>query len=128
MQGQSPRGSLVLGVSALEIGVKEFIAGRVPDAEWLVQESPTPPLMRMLQEYLPKLTKADTKPFAQLDEQTLPRVAKAVRRRNDVAHSSKDPLTGADLKATLRALRKVIYVLDAQDGHQFTEDQNWSVN
>lgn len=129
LRDQSPRGALLLGVAALEVGVKEFIAGRVPDAEWLVQEVPTPPLMKMLQNYLPALTADDPKPFARLKKPASDIVTKAVERRNDVAHKSKKaPLTRGELKATLDTLRAVIYLLDAQDGHEFTGDQNWSAN
>ena len=129
LRDQSPRGALLLGVAAIEVGVKEFIAGRVPDAEWLVQEAPTPPLMRMLQTYLPDLTADDPKPFARLTKPASKIVTKAIELRNDVAHNSKKaPLTRVELKATLETLRSVIYLLDAQDGHEFTDDQNWSAN
>ena len=124
----SPRGALFLGVSALEIGVKEFIAHRVPEAEWLVQEVQTPPLMKLLQSYLPELTRDDPTAFARLEPPVSTTVDEAVRRRNDAAHSSKPPLLGDDLKGTLRTLREVIYRLDSQEGHDFTSDQAWGAN
>src|SRR5918992_486833 len=39
---------------------KNFVAELVPDAEWLVEEAPTPPLVSMLKNYLPKLPAKST--------------------------------------------------------------------
>ena len=51
----NPRSSLVLAVAAAEVGVKECVGVLVPDAEWLVETLASPPIERMLREYLPRL-------------------------------------------------------------------------
>ena len=85
-------------------------------------------LDEMLQTYLPILTAADPVPFKRLKPPLSTAVQDAVERRNKGVHSSRDPLAGQDLKATLHALRQVIYLLDAQDGHAWTGDQEWHAN
>jgi hypothetical protein len=44
----NPRSALVIGISALEAGLKELISELVPDAEWLAKSAPTPPVVSML--------------------------------------------------------------------------------
>jgi hypothetical protein len=52
---ENPRSALVIGMSAAEVGVKDFLAKRVPEAAWLVIEAPTPDLLKILTTYLPTL-------------------------------------------------------------------------
>jgi hypothetical protein len=84
----NPRSALVIGVSAVEVAVKECIAALDPLATWLVQQLPTPPVERMLREYLPTLASANQingkvvpPPATLLDE-----LKKAVLWRNRVTH------------------------------------------
>ncbi|MGH8647029.1 MAG: hypothetical protein ACREX4_22255 [Gammaproteobacteria bacterium] len=53
--GPSQRSALVLAIAAAEIGLKHCISALVPNARWLVENVPTPPLHKMLTEYLPLL-------------------------------------------------------------------------
>ncbi len=53
---KNPRSALLIGLSSLEVGVKHLIGERVPDASWLIEELPAPPLHRVFTEYIPKLT------------------------------------------------------------------------
>lgn len=50
-----PRSALLIGITAAEVGVKEFISKLAPMAEWLAFHAPTPPLLQILTEYLPLL-------------------------------------------------------------------------
>jgi hypothetical protein len=85
---RNPRSALVIGVSAIEVAVKECIAALDPLATWLVQHLPTPPVERMLREYLPTLDSTNqidgnvvSPPSALLDE-----LKKAIGWRNRVTH------------------------------------------
>lgn len=55
----NPRSALLLAYLALEVGIKEHISKCVHEADWLVMNSPTPPLSRILKEYLPQLHSQD---------------------------------------------------------------------
>jgi hypothetical protein len=52
---ENPRSSLLIGVTALEVGVKQYIGACVPEAAWLADHAPSPPTLTMLNDYLPKL-------------------------------------------------------------------------
>src|SRR5438270_11607402 len=52
---ENPSSALLIGMAALEIGIKEYIAECVPDAAWLAENAPTPPIVNMLTDYLPTL-------------------------------------------------------------------------
>ncbi len=56
----NPRSALVLGIAAAEAGFKQFVGTIVPDARWLAENAPSPPLVKMLAEYLPKLPARNT--------------------------------------------------------------------
>src|SRR5215831_5945198 len=51
----SPRSALLMSATALETGVKEHIGRVLPKASWLMQKLPSPPIFRLLRDYLPKL-------------------------------------------------------------------------
>jgi hypothetical protein len=48
----SPRSSLLIAVAAAEVGIKSLVSELVPNTKWLAFNAPTPPLTRMLKEYL----------------------------------------------------------------------------
>jgi len=52
----SPSARLALTVTALEVGVKAFIARCVPGSEWLLENLQSPPVFKLLRDYLPTLT------------------------------------------------------------------------
>ena len=55
LRSSNPRSALAIGIAAAEIGVKDLIASLVPNAQWLVMEMPSPPVVKILREYLPML-------------------------------------------------------------------------
>jgi hypothetical protein len=117
----NPRSSLLLGMAALEIGVKNYIGACVPDAEWLAENVPTPPLLRMLQEYLPALHPEGGTPIAPLDKDTADVLKVAVTLRNGLAHTGSD-VPRERLAKTLRAIRNVLWRMDVARGHEWASD------
>jgi hypothetical protein len=108
-------------MAALEIGVKSYIAACVPDAEWLAENLPTPPLLRMLQEYLPTLHPEGGTPIAPLDKDTADVLKVAVTLRNGLAHTGSD-VPRERLAKTLRAIRNVLWRMDVARGHEWASD------
>jgi hypothetical protein len=51
----NPRSALVIGLAAAEVGLKECMSDLVPHARWLAENVPSPPLVSMLQDYVPLL-------------------------------------------------------------------------
>ena len=54
-QATNPRSALILAIVAAEVGFKQCVGKLVPDVEWLANSIPSPPLRKMLSEYLPLL-------------------------------------------------------------------------
>jgi hypothetical protein len=87
----NPRSSLLLAVAAAEIGFKELVADLVPGAEWLALNLQSPPLVKMLKEYLPMLPVRVGGP-ALPPPKPIPQILDdAVRRRNELSHRG-DPV------------------------------------
>lgn len=55
-QPQNPRSALVLALVAAETGIKQCISTLAPDSRWLIENSPSPDLVKLIKEYLPTLT------------------------------------------------------------------------
>jgi hypothetical protein len=108
------RSALVIAVTALEIGIKALIGQRVPSAQWLVTNLPSPPLRRLLAEYLPSLETPGTiegkvlaPPKAVLDL-----VDKAVATSHRVALATGESIAPGALEEMLIAIRDVLWMLD----------------
>jgi hypothetical protein len=124
LQG-SPRSALLLTATALETGVKMHAAKLVPDAGWLLSEMPSPPIHKMLRDYIPMLHAgrgtgladwAKLRPLFK-DAQNL------AEYRNDLTHAGEMP---ADVLATvpqlITSVSDLLYVLDMLEGHEWAKE------
>jgi len=112
------RSALVIAVAALEVSVKAFVGQMLPSAQWLIANQPSPPIRRLLAEYLPSLETPATiagkvlaPPKAVLDL-----VDKAVGMRNRVAHAAGEDVGHDILEEMLIAIRDVLWMLDFYGG------------
>jgi hypothetical protein len=114
----NPRASLVIGVGSAEVGMKELIAELIPDARWLIEELASPPLSRMVKEYLPLLPIRAPVEAARRSPKHLRRTLHtAVEERNAVVHRGAGP--HVSLRDTLAAVREFLYLLDFYRGKQW---------
>lgn len=83
----NPRAALVLGVAALEVGTKDCISRLIPESTWLVDNVPSPPVHKILKDYLPKLLaiRGNLALFAPT-RSLLKEVQEAVENRNAFVH------------------------------------------
>jgi hypothetical protein len=84
----NPRSALLIGIAAAELAMKRCISELVPAADWLAMNLPTPPLDKLLREYLPVLPVrcsfgGQVKPPP---ESVLQILRKGVTIRNGIAH------------------------------------------
>jgi hypothetical protein len=113
----NPRSSLLIGMAALEVGIKQYISACVPDATWFVENSPSPDVVKMLREYLPTLQPPGAgTPLQPFEDALLDVLMTAVTIRNRLAHRGAD-VAHARLLPTLRAIRNVLWKLDEARGH-----------
>lgn len=118
-RSSNPGSALVIGMTALEVGVKSLIASLVPHASWLAMQAPTPPLVQILMEYLPKLPakhgfNGEVKsPPAPIVEE----IRRGVTLRNGHAHRGQRPPDFEALKSILLAVKDCLWLCDYYAGH-----------
>jgi hypothetical protein len=116
---ENPRSSLLIGISAAEVGFKSFVGMLVPDAEWLALHAPTPPLTRMLTDYLPilpvkyRLGNPQVAPFA--PKKMIETIKKGVLLRNEIAHAGGE-VSEETLQEILYAVHDLLFLLDFYSG------------
>ena len=121
LASRSPRSALMLGMAAVEVGVKAFITLLVPESEWLCFEVPTPPIVRVLREYLPKLPvrrRIDGKAF--IPDDMLETLKKATEKRNRAAHRGVVVEHDQWLIELLNTIQRILFLLDYYAGHDWS--------
>lgn len=120
LRNSNPRSSLVIGVAAAEVGLKQVIALLVPEAKSLVENIPSPPLDVMMRKVLPDLPiRADVEPTRRAPRHLRTAITSAVEDRNRVVHLGAMPRSS--LRETLLAIREFLYMLDMYAGHPWAE-------
>jgi hypothetical protein len=118
---ENPRSCIVLAVAAAEVGFKQFASKALPDAAWILESLPSPPLVKMLTELFPW-----SKLNVQIDGESLtpPKsvtttLTKAVLLRNDIVHGRGENLNRKTVDSVLIAVRDLLYFLDAFQGQRW---------
>jgi hypothetical protein len=120
-RGESPRGALILAIAAVEIGVKQCITLLAPDTEWLFKTFQSPPVVRLLEEYLPTLParcKVNNKVLPPTAE-TIQHLKKGVKLRNEAVHGIPQGLTQESLREILLAAQDTIWLLEFYSGYKW---------
>ncbi len=119
LRSRNPRSALVIGVTALEVGAKHYISACVPGARWLAENAPTPDVVKMLVEYIPDLLPPSGRTRTKmLEGETRTVLKEAVQIRNRIVHRGAD-VERERVAMTLRAIRNVLWQLDAALGHEW---------
>ena len=119
-----PRSALVIGVAAAEVGFKKLVGSLLPQAQWLIDEIQTPPLVTMVRKFLPTLPvkfrfqgKSIRPPnvlLNQLDE--------AIKHRNKLVHAGQPPPNRNELEKMLRAVSDFLWICDVYAGHGWAHE------
>jgi hypothetical protein len=119
---QNPRSALMLGIAALEVGVKECITTLVPDTKWLLDNLASPPVEKLLKLYFPELPvknsiqgKALAPPAYIMEE-----IKKGVTLRNQLTHKGAPPLEYETLRDILLAVKDVIWLCNYYMGFEWS--------
>jgi hypothetical protein len=114
-----PRSALVIGVTAAEIALKQLIGELAPDAQWLIDNVPSPPIFKIARDYVPilrvkvRLNGKTLRPPKRL----LKKLENAVELRNKVVHTGKAPPDPEKLKEILVAMGDLVWICDLYKGH-----------
>lgn len=120
-RNNNPRSSLVTGISSLEVAIKSTIGTLIPGASWLAENMPSPPVIRLLNEYLPLLparNKINNKVLPPPKE-TVDLIKKGVTIRNQITHIGGNAPADDTLDEILEAARDIMWLLDYYCGHNW---------
>lgn len=120
-RNDAPRSALVIGISAAEIGFKETASDLMPDTKWLLSNIQSPPLDKMIREFMEKL------PARQKFEGVVCRPPKPLIRtlkrgielRNGAVHSASEEISSETIQEILEAVRDLLYLLDYYRGESW---------
>ena len=121
LRKSNPRSALIIGMAAAEVGFKQCISKLVPDAEWLANNAPTPPLDKMLSNYLPELpAKLRIEGRVLKPSQTIRNaIRKGIQARNSTVHVGSKAPKWDDLEKLLLSIRDFLYLLDYYCGFEW---------
>jgi hypothetical protein len=119
---QSPRSAFLIATSAAEAGIKLHLSKVVPNVAWLLEEAPSPPIFKLLRDYVPAVNAAAGRDVA-FWEKFKPRlkdIQVMVEARNKIAHTGRMP-EDIDVQSTISNVRDLLYVLDVLDGEDWAK-------
>jgi hypothetical protein len=118
------RVAIVMATAAVESAVKHLISNLQPETSWLLENTSSPPVVKMLRELLevlPVKCKFGTKALRPPDD-VITKVKKAVECRNKIVHGSSYELPDEkELEEWLVAIRDILWLVDFYNGHQWAE-------
>jgi hypothetical protein len=117
---RNSRSALVVGIAAVEVGMKEYIVDLVPDAKWLAENLPSPSVESMLRDGLPRLPsrlKINGKVLPPPKALVLDVLRKGVQMRNKVTHTAADEPDLDALEEVLCAVKDALWLLDYYRGN-----------
>lgn len=117
---ERPSSSLLVAICAVEVATKRAITTLCPNAGWLAEHSPSPPIVSILEDYLPLLGPFQFKDVPVRlacstkgkDRTILDILKNGVQLRNKVVHTGAAPPNQETLEAILLACRDLIRLLD----------------
>lgn len=121
---QEPRSAIVIGISAAEVGIKQCIGMLVPEAQWLADNVPSPPILKLLRDYLPTLPVKNRFNGKVLPppKEVLKNLEKGVNLRNKIVHAGKNAPEFELTENILLAVRDVLWLIDYYCGYE------WALN
>lgn len=119
LRASNPRSALAIVVTAAETAIKSLVGQLAPEASWLVRNLPSPPLAKIVEEYLPTLPHTVPIKFA-------PELVKGLKiivtARNELVHGKGIELDDAALERGYAAIRDIVWLCDYFGGIA------WAVN
>ena len=112
--------ALVIGIAALEIRVKALIGDLVPGAASLAENVQSPPLEKLIGEYLPKLpARAPAHGELSFPAATLAMVKKGVLLRKSDPHIAVTLVSIHTRSPTSSTVRDLLWLCDYLAGHEW---------
>lgn len=110
----NPKNSLLLAIIALEVGVKDFIAKSIPSVAWIVFNIQTPPVDKILSDYLYTID-----PKIILKDEQLKVIKLMIKQRNELSHRGTFSIDLEKLHEGLDLIKDILYLFDYLRGHKW---------
>ena len=125
LRTENPRGALVLGIAAAEVGFKQCVGTVFPDAKELANKHWSPSLKQLLPKYLPKLSARVMLHGHALSapKRWLEVLEEGVTIRNQIAHRNTVALPREQLREILGIIHEWLYLFDIYCGHEWAWDR-----
>ncbi|MEI7946947.1 MAG: hypothetical protein WCJ02_09630 [bacterium] len=123
LASESPRSAILIMTAALETAVKMHISSIAPDTDWLMEETPSPPIFKILRDYIPliHLRRDNELVFWEKVKPFIKKVQKLIELRNKVAHTGKIPEDAGSIHDNLELVSDLLYLLDVLAGHDWAK-------
>jgi hypothetical protein len=123
LASESPRSSILIMTAALETAVKMHISDIAPDTAWLMEESPSPPIFKILRDYLPLIYRAHGKELDFWDKVKpfIKKTQKLIEIRNKVAHTGRIPEDAGPIQDDIKLVLDLLYLLDVLNGMEWAK-------
>lgn len=124
LRGSSPKSSIIMGIAAAEIGLKDCISTLLPDTSWLLDNTPSSPIIQIITEYLPTLPiKVTIENKIPLPSKTIiESIKKGVSMRNRLVHSGRASLNHSTIGDILFSIEDLLWLLDFYKGYTWAFD------
>lgn len=113
LQKSNHRSSLLIAVTALETCIKKAISSKVDYSEWLINNIPSPPVHKILEDYLPIILE-DFK----LSNEELKEINNSITERNKLVHTGSEPKKES-LAKRLKLIKEILYRIDFYLGNEW---------
>jgi len=119
------RSALVMGIAAAETGFKITATDLNPSTSWILENLPSPPLDRMIREYLEQLPARRTfdGKVRRPPNTMISTLKKGIELRNKLVHGREENVDPKQLNEILIAVRDLLYLLDFYRGHDWALDR-----
>jgi hypothetical protein len=110
-----------MGIAAAETGFKTALCDLNPTVTWIVKNLPSPPLDRMLRDYMAQLPARNqiNGEVRRPPQKIISTIKKGIELRNNLVHGREDTVTTEDVRKILEAVRDLLYMLDYYRGHDW---------
>jgi hypothetical protein len=115
------RSSLIMGLAALESSVKYMIVKNVPDAVWMIENSPSPSVLAMLRDMpttlpIKNMINGEIKTPS---KEILGELQKWIGVRNKLIHKGTELPKTFKIESILRTIKSIIYLMDYYSGEEW---------
>jgi len=109
----NPRSALVVSATAAELAIKALVSTHAAQTSWLIQNLPSPPIAKIVEEYLPRILPAGSPKFA---SELIRGLKAAVTLRNELVHGARTNIEANRFTAAFKSFQDVVWLCDYLSG------------